>query len=152
MSIKIHELPRDPGKKQKKSRVGRGEGSGHGKTSGKGHKGQQARSGRAKGGTFEGGQTPLVRRIPKFGFKNTAFRIPRGEVTTRQLESHFEAGAVVDPASLHQAGLIKKSVERVKVIVGGPLNKKLTVKCHGFSAGAKSAIEAAGGTCEVLAS
>jgi large subunit ribosomal protein L15 len=81
MSIKIHELPGDRGKKQKKTRVGRGEGSGQGKTAGKGHKGQQARSGRAKGGTFEGGQTPLVRRVPKFGFKNTAFREPRAEVT-----------------------------------------------------------------------
>jgi large subunit ribosomal protein L15 len=152
MSIKIHELPGDRGKKQKKTRVGRGEGSGQGKTAGKGHKGQQARSGRAKGGTFEGGQTPLVRRVPKFGFKNTAFREPRAEVTLGQLEREFESGATVDPAALHAAGLVKKSVTRIKVIASGTLKKKLTVKCHGFSAGAKAAIEAAGGACEVLGS
>lgn len=152
MSVKIHDLPRDPGKKQKKTRVGRGEGSGQGKTAGKGHKGVQARSGRAKGGAFEGGQTPLVRRVPKFGFKNTAFRAPRAEVTLRQLDQKFDAGATVDPAALHQAGLVGKNIERIKVIATGTLNKKLTVKCHGFSAGAKAAIEAAGGACEVLAS
>lgn len=151
MSVKIHDLPGDPGKTQKKTRVGRGEGSGQGKTAGKGHKGVQARSGRAKGGAFEGGQTPLVRRIPKFGFKNTAFREPRAEVTLRQLEAKFEAGATVDPEVLHKAGLIRKSVTRIKVIGGGTLSKKLTVKSHGFSAGAKAAIESAGGTCEVLA-
>jgi large subunit ribosomal protein L15 len=152
MSIKIHELPGDRGKKQKKTRVGRGEGSGQGKTAGKGHKGQQARSGRAKGGAFEGGQTPLVRRIPKYGFKNTAFREPRAEVTLRQLDGKFEAGATVDPEALHAAGLVKKSVTRIKVIASGTLGKSLTVKCHGFSAGARAAIEAAGGTCEVLGS
>lgn len=152
MSVKIHELPGDPGKKQKKTRVGRGEGSGMGKTAGKGHKGVQARSGRAKGGAFEGGQTPLVRRLPKYGFKNTAFRTPRAEITLRQLEQKFETGATVDPAALHQAGLVSKNIERIKVIATGTLSKKLTVKCHGFSAGAKAAIEAAGGACEVLAS
>lgn len=152
MSVKIHDLPGDPGRKQGRKRIGRGEGSGTGKTAGKGHKGAQARAGSAKGGGFEGGQTPLIRRIPKFGFKNTSFREPRAEVTLRQLESKFEAGATVDPESLHKARLIKKSVRRVKVIASGTLNKKLTVKCHGFSAGAKAAIEAAGGTCEVLGS
>lgn len=152
MSIKIHDLPRDPGKIQKKTRVGRGEGSGQGKTAGKGHKGVQARSGRAKGGAFEGGQTPLVRRVPKFGFKNTAFREQRAEVTLRQLEERFESGASVDPESLHAAGLVRKGDRRIKVIGSGTLGKKLSVKCHGFSAGAKSAIEAAGGTCEILAS
>jgi large subunit ribosomal protein L15 len=152
MSVKIHELPGDPGKTQKKTRVGRGEGSGQGKTAGKGHKGAQARSGRAKGGAFEGGQTPLVRRIPKFGFKNTSFREPRAEVTLRQLEAKFEAGSTIDPEVLHKAGLIRKSIKRIKIIGGGTLNKKLTVKSHGFSAGAKAAIEAAGGACEVLAS
>lgn len=152
MSVKIHELPGDPGKKQDRMRIGRGEGSGKGKTSGKGHKGAQARSGATKGGGFEGGQTPLIRRIPKFGFTNTSFREPRAEITLRQLENKFEDGATVDPESLRQARLIKKSVRRVKVIGGGALKKKLTVKCHGFSAGAKAAIEAAGGACEVLGS
>ncbi len=152
MSIKIHELPGDPGKTQKKTRIGRGEGSGQGKTAGKGHKGAQARAGAAKGGAFEGGQTPLVRRIPKFGFKNTSFREPRAEVTLRQLEQKFEAGSTVDPEVLHKSGLVQKRVTRIKVIGSGTLSKKLTVRSHGFSAGAKAAIEAAGGTCEVLGS
>jgi large subunit ribosomal protein L15 len=150
MSIKIHGLPADRGKRQKRKRVGRGESSGWGRTSGKGNKGAQARSGRAKGKGFEGGQTPLIRRVPKYGFSHEAFRAVRAEVTLGKLNK-FESGATVDPEALHGAGLIAKGVERVKVIATGELERKLTVKAHGFSKGARAAIEAKGGACEVLA-
>lgn len=149
MTLKLHELPADPGKTQKKKRVGRGEGSGRGKTAGKGHKGRQARSGHSKGAGFEGGQMPLIRRLPKFGFSNEKFRVKRDEVSLREL-NQFEDGAVVDFAAMHQARLISKQAGYVKVLATGELTKKLTVKAHGFSARAKQAIEAAGGQCETL--
>lgn len=150
MSLKLHELPADKGKRQNARRVGRGEGSGHGKTCARGHKGAQSRSGGAKGGAFEGGQTPLVRRVPKFGFTNLSFRALRAEITLGQLE-RFEDGAVVDPKALHAAGLIPKGAERIKVIATGNLTKRLTVKAHGFSKGARAAIEDRGGACEAAA-
>jgi len=150
MGLKLHELPGDPGKKQKRKRLGRGEGSGLGKTAGKGHKGAQSRAGAAKGGTFEGGQTPLLRRIPKYGFSNVRFRTPRAEITLRQLD-RFEEGATVDLDALKLAGVARKGDEEAKVIATGTLNKKLTVRCNGFSKGAKAAIEAAGGTAEIVA-
>lgn len=150
MSFKIHELPADTGRGAKRKRIGRGEGSGRGKTAGKGHKGQQARAGGGKRGVgFEGGQTPLIRRVPKYGFRNTAFRIPRAEVTLEQL-NRFDAGATVDLAAIHAADLVRNDVVRVKVIATGKIAKKLTIKLQGFSAGARAAIEAAGGVCEVV--
>lgn len=149
MSVKIHELPADPGKKQKRRRVGRGEGSGQGKTCGRGHKGAQSRAGASRSAAFEGGQTPLVRRVPKYGFSNVSHRIPRAEITLEKLE-RFEAGSVVDPEALHSARMIALKVKRVKVIATGKLTKSLTVKAHGFTKGARAAIEAAGGTCEIL--
>ena len=149
--LKQHELPADPGARQKKKRVGRGEGSGLGKTSGYGHKGEKARSGRAKGKGFEGGQVPLMRRLPKFGFTNHAFQKKKGEVTIEQL-NQFDAGSTVDFGVLHGARLISKQVTTYKVIGKGELNKKLTVKAHGFSAGARATIEAAGGVCETIES
>ena len=147
--IKLHELPADPGKQQKRKRVGRGEGSGHGKTSGHGHKGRQARSGHSKGAGFEGGQMPMIRRLPKFGFNNDRFRVKRGEVTLAQLNK-FEDGSVVDFVAVCKAGFVSHQSRMVKVIATGELNKKLTVKLNGFSAQAKAAIEAAGGTCETV--
>ena len=147
--LKLHELIGDPGKTQKKKRVGRGEGSGQGKTAGKGHKGKQARSGSGKGSSFEGGQMPMIRRLPKFGFSNARFRVARGEVSLAQLNK-FEDGATVDFAALRQKGLVPKQVEYVKVLATGELTRKLTVKLNGFSAKAREAIEGAGGICETV--
>lgn len=149
MGLKLHELPGDPGKKQKRKRVGRGEGSGLGKTCGRGHKGAQARAGAAKGGAFEGGQTPLLRRIPKFGFSNVRFRTPRAEITLRQLD-RFDEGSTIDLDALKKAGIARKGDQKAKVIATGTLSKKLTVRCSGFSRGAKAAIEAAGGSAEIV--
>ena len=139
-----------PEKKQKTKRLGRGEGSGQGKTSGKGHKGKQARSGSGKGAYFEGGQMPMIRRLPKFGFSNERNKIAKAAVTLEHLESKFEDGATVDFDALAGLRLISKNSEYVKVIATGTLSKKLTVKLHGFSAKAKEAIEAAGGSCETV--
>jgi large subunit ribosomal protein L15 len=148
--FKLHDLPGDPGKKQQRKRVGRGEGSGQGGTSGKGHKGKDARSGAGKGAGFEGGQMPLIRRIPKFGFSNDNFRDKRAAVTLGQLENKFEAGAVVDLEALRKARLIALQTEYVKIIATGALTKKLIVHAHGYSAQARVAIEAAGGQCETV--
>jgi large subunit ribosomal protein L15 len=149
MTLKLHELPADPGKTQRKKRVGRGEGSGRGKTAGKGHKGVQARSGHQKGAGFEGGQMPLIRRLPKFGFSNVRFRARRAEVLLSDL-NQFDDGATVDPSALSAAGIVSKQAEYIKVLATGEVSRKLTVKAHGFSAQAKAAIEAAGGTCETI--
>ena len=140
MTLKLHELPADRGALQRKQRIGRGEGSGWGKTAGKGHKGAKSRSGGSKGGAFEGGQTPLVRRVPKFGFSNVPFRVRRAAITLRNL-NEFDEGATVDP----------KSVREVKVIATGELTRSLNVRLNRFSAGARAAIEAKGGTCETVA-
>lgn len=147
--LKLHELQGDPGKTQKKRRIGRGEGSGWGKTSGHGHKGKQARSGAGKSAAFEGGQMPLIRRLPKFGFSNIRFKAKKGEVTLANL-NRFEDGATVDFTAVHQAGLVAKQAEFVKVLATGKLTKKLNVRLNGFSAKAREAIEAAGGTCETV--
>jgi len=151
MALKIHDLPGDPGKRQKKKRVGRGESSGWGRTAGKGNKGAKARSGRAKGRGFEGGQTPLLRRIPKYGFSNAAFQEKRAHITLIQL-NRFDDGAVVDRDALHKAGLIRKGVERVKLICKGALKKKLTVRLQACSPGAQTAVEACGGKWEAAGS
>lgn len=149
MSLKIHELPGDPGAIKKRKRIGRGEGSGWGKTSGKGHKGAQARAGASKRGVFEGGQTPLTRRLPKFGFSNVTFRTPREALRLDKL-NRFDDGAVVDIKAVYEAGLIKKKTRKVKVIATGELQRKLDVKLQGFSEAARKAIEAKGGTCEIV--
>lgn len=148
--LKLHELPGDPGKTQKKKRVGRGEGSGLGKTSGKGNKGKKSRSGAAKGAGFEGGQMPLIRRLPKFGFNNDRFRLKRAEVTLSQLEKFFEDGATVDFAALTEKHIVSKQAEHVKLLANGAVTKKLTVRLSGISAKAREAIEAVGGTCETV--
>lgn len=138
-----------PGAKKAPKRVGRGPGSGHGKTAGKGHKGQKARAGGGKGAGFEGGQMPLFRRVPKRGFtprERRAYAV----VNLSALEP-FPAGSVVDPDGLVEAGLIKKA-ERgsVKLLGDGELARALTVKVHAVSQSAKQKIEAAGGAVEVL--
>lgn len=149
MNLKLHEIPGDPGMKQKKQRVGRGEGSGWGRCSGKGDKGQQSRSGGGKGPAFEGGQMPLIRRIPKFGFSTKPWRLLRAEVTLEFLNK-FDEGTTVDVESLREGRYIPKKTQYVKVLATGQLTKKLNVKLNGFSAKAREAIEAAGGTCETV--
>ena len=147
--MRLDEFRPAPGAKKRPKRVGRGPGSGHGKTAGKGHKGQKARSGGGKGRGFEGGQMPLHRRVPKRGFAPRD-RIVYAVVNLRSLGA-FTAGSVVDPERLADAGLIKKS-ERglVKLLGEGEVAHSLTVKVHAISASAKDKVEAAGGVVEVL--
>ena len=146
--MKIHELSPAPGSNQAPYRKGRGAGSGNGKTAGKGHKGQKARSGGGVRPGFEGGQMPLQRRIPKRGFVNI-FATRYAAVNLSALDK-FEAGAVVDAAALKEAGIIKKELDGVKILGQGDLTKALTVKAAKFSESAKQKIEAAGGQAEVI--
>ena len=147
--MKLHELSPVDGSKKSVKRIGRGHGSGWGKTSGKGHKGQKARSGGSIRPGFEGGQMPLQRRVPKRGFNNI-FRKKIVALTLKQLETKFDNGAVVDVDALRNAGLVKNSFDGVKILGNGELTKSLTVKVDGFSAAAKEAIEKAGGMAEVI--
>ena len=142
--MKLHELHPAEGSTSAQKRLGRGSGSGLGKTSGKGHKGAKARSGGGKRPGFEGGQMPLYRRVPKRGFNNV-FGTEYAEVNVERLEA-FEDGAVVDAKALIEARIIRKELDGVKVLGGGELTKKLTVKATKFSASAKEKIEAVGGT------
>lgn len=146
--MKLHELQPVLGSRKEKNRVGRGIGSGNGKTSGRGQKGQKARSGGGVRPGFEGGQNPLFRRIPKRGFNN----INRKEYALVNLSdlNKFEDGQTVTPTNLIESKIIKKELSGVKVLANGKLERKLTVKVHKFSSSAKEAIEAAGGICEVL--
>ncbi len=146
--MKLHELSPAVGSTKEAKRIGRGHGSGNGKTAGKGHKGQKARAGRGIRAGFEGGQMPLQRRVPKRGFNNifaTKFAI----VNVSDLEV-FEAGAVIDTQALQDKGLVKKTYDGVKVLGNGNLSKAVTVKASAFSESAKSKIEAAGGKAEVI--
>ena len=148
--MKMHELKPAEGAKTSATRLGRGTGSGLGKTSGKGHKGQNARSGGGVRPGFEGGQMPLVRRIPKRGFNNR-FRKVYSIVNIKALEAKFESGEVVDAEALIITGILSKIEDAgVKILGGGELTKALTVKANKFSASAKEAIEKAGGSVEVL--
>ena len=146
--MKLHELKPSEGSRQVRNRVGRGIGSGNGKTAGKGHKGQNARSGGGVRPGFEGGQNPLYRRLPKRGFTN----INRKEYAIVNLDTlnRFEDGAEVIPAALVETGIVSKELAGIKVLGNGTLSKKLTVKAHKFSASAKEAIENAGGQTEVI--
>ncbi|MBQ7981095.1 MAG: 50S ribosomal protein L15 [Oscillospiraceae bacterium] len=146
--MKIHELSPAAGSNKDVKRIGRGHGSGWGKTAGKGHKGQNARSGGGVRPGFEGGQMPLARRIPKRGFNN----IFAEDVTVINVSAlaKFKEGTVVDNEILKAAGLIKKLDEKVKILGKGELNVNLTVKAAAFSASAKEKIEKAGGKAEVM--
>ena len=146
--MKLHELSPAPGATFERKRVGRGHGSGNGKTAGKGHKGQKARAGRGMRPGFEGGQMPLQRRVPKRGFNNI-FATRYATVNVSDL-ARFEDGAVVDAAALKEKGLIKKQYDGVKILGNGEINVKLSVKAAGFSESAKQKIEAAGGKAEVI--
>ncbi|WP_353853993.1 50S ribosomal protein L15 [Bacillus sp. Bos-x628] len=146
--MKLHELKPSEGSRKVRNRVGRGIGSGNGKTSGKGHKGQNARSGGGVRPGFEGGQMPLFQRLPKRGFTN----INRKDYAVINLDklNSFDEGTEVTPELLLETGIISKLKAGVKILGNGKLEKKLTVKANKFSASAKEAIEAAGGTAEVI--
>ena len=146
--MRLDELKPANGSSKKRKRVGRGDGSGHGKTSCRGHKGQGARSGGNVQPGFEGGQMPLQRRLPKRGFNNR-FRIEMSVVNLGQLEL-LPAGSEVTPESLSRHGWVTGKNLKIKILADGTLSKALTVKAHGFSAKAKEKIEAAGGTVELI--
>lgn len=146
--MKLHELSPAPGSTKEAFRKGRGHGSGSGKTAGKGHKGQNARSGGGVRPGFEGGQMPLARRLPKRGFNNI-FATKYGTINVSDLDK-FEDGAVVDATAIKEAGLLKKTLDGVKVLGNGEVTKKLTVKATAFSDSAKEKIEKAGGKAEVI--
>ena len=146
--MKLHELSPNPGAVRDVKRVGRGHGSGNGKTAGKGHKGQKARSGGSIRPGFEGGQTALARRIPKRGFNNI-FATKYAVINVSDLEM-FNDGITVDAELLKASGLVKKELDGIKVLGNGELTKNLTVKAAKFSAAAKEKIEKAGGKAEVM--
>ena len=146
--MKLHELAPAAGATRERFRVGRGHGSGNGKTAGKGHKGQYARSGGGVRPGFEGGQMPLYRRLPKRGFKNH-FAINYAIVNVSDLNT-FEEGAVVNAETLTAAGLVNDQLDGIKILGSGELTKKLTVQATAFSESAKAKIEAAGGKAEVM--
>lgn len=147
--MKLNELSPAEGAKKVAYRKGRGHGSGNGKTAGRGHKGQKARSGGGVRPGFEGGQTPLYRRMPKRGFNNKIFALQYAEINVGDLNS-FEDGAVVDLAAMIESGLIKKAYDGVSVLGDGELSKKLTVKAARFTKSAAAKIEGAGGKAEVI--
>jgi len=147
--MKLHELAPNPGARKERKRLGRGIGSGLGKTSGKGHKGQNARSGGGVRPGFEGGQMPLTRRLPKRGFSNAPFRVTYEIINVADLE-RFDAGTVVTPELLEETRVCKNAVKGVKVLGTGDLTKALTVRAHKVSESARQKIEAAGGKVEVI--
>ena len=147
--MELKDLYPAPGSRHARKRVGRGPGSGKGKTAGRGMNGQLSRAGGGKRAGFEGGQTPLARRLPKLpGFTNIN-RVDYAEVNVSTLNK-FEDGAVVDIAALTEKGIVKNSFDSVKILSNGTITKKLTVKASAFSEGAKAKIEAAGGKIEVI--
>jgi large subunit ribosomal protein L15 len=147
--VTLHTLKAPHRSTHRKKRVGRGQGSGLGKTAGRGGKGQKARSGNMRFEGFEGGQSPLQRRLPKFGF-NSPNRLDIAIVNVGELQAHFKAGATVNEASLRTARLIHGAYDAVKILGTGELTVKLTVKAHKISEGAKAAIEKAGGSVEEI--
>lgn len=148
--MRLHDLKPRPGAKHRRKRLGQGESSGHGKTAGRGGKGQTARSGSSIRIGFEGGQMPLIRRLPKRGFNNARFTTTYLPVNVASLND-FEEGTRVDEALLRASGLANGKSEGIKILGDGELNKKLTVCASAFSASARAKIEAKGGTCEVVA-
>ena len=147
--MKLHDLAPAAGATKANKRIGRGPGSGQGKTAGKGHKGQLARAGRGQRAGFEGGQMPLQRRIPKRGFNNI-FGTEMAIVNVATLDKYYEDGATVTVENLLEKGILSKSMDGVKVLGQGEISKKLTVQVNAFSESAKSKIEAAGGKAEVI--
>ena len=148
--MRLHDLKPRPGAKHRRKRLGQGESSGHGKTSGRGGKGQTARSGSSVRIGFEGGQMPLLRRIPKRGFNNARHTVEYIPVNLTAL-NRFDDGASVDETALRSLGLANGRLPRIKILGGGELTRKLTIHAHAFSASARAKIEAKGGTCELIA-
>lgn len=147
--MKLHELRSPAGARRKAKRVGRGIGSGFGKTSGRGQKGQGARSGGGKGPGFEGGQTPLQRRLPKRGFSNARFSRRYAAVNVEEL-NRYDADTVVTPELLLESRVVRDAKDGIKVLGGGEITRPLTVRVHAFSRSAAAKIEAAGGNIEVI--
>ncbi len=147
--MKLHNLKPNEGSVKSRKRLGRGPSSGYGKTSGKGHKGQNARSGGGVRIGFEGGQTPLFRRLPKRGFSNAPFKKTYAVINLSDLNK-FEDGAVITPELLKEMGLIKQQLDGIKVLGSGALDKKIHVKAHKFSETAQAKIEKLGGKAEVI--
>jgi large subunit ribosomal protein L15 len=149
--MSLNKLKPPAGSKFARKRVGRGPGSGNGKTAGRGNKGAQSRSGYSYKRGFEGGQMPLHRRVPKRGFNNKDFRTEYEVVNLDQLEARFEAGATVTPETLRTSGLVSARHARIKVLARGEVSKALTVQAHKFSGKAAEKIAAAGGKAEAIA-
>ena len=147
--MKLHTMSPNEGATSTRKRLGRGPGSGHGKTSGHGHKGQNARSGGGVRPGFEGGQTPLFRRIGKRGFTNARFKVEYAVLNLDDL-NRFENDSVITPELLKEMGILKNQLDGVKILGNGTLEKKLVVKAHKFSARAKEEIEKLGGKVEVI--
>ena len=147
--MKLHDLSPAAGSVKARKRIGRGPASGQGKTAGKGHKGQLARAGRGQRAGFEGGQMPLQRRVPKRGFNNI-FATEMAIVNTATLDKYYNDGETVTVDSLLEKGILKKTLDGVKILGRGELTKKLSVEANAFSESAKSKIEAAGGKAEVI--
>jgi large subunit ribosomal protein L15 len=147
--MSLHEINQGVHKHKRPNRKGRGLGSGQGKTAGRGHKGQFARSGWKGLSIFQGGGSPLVRRVPKRGFTNSGALVV-AEINVGDLEELFDAGATITPESLMEAGILKKRFDVLKVLGDGELTKKLAVSAHRFSASAKEKIEKAGGTANIV--
>ena len=147
--MKLHELKPNEKAFKPRKRVGRGPGSGLGKTSGRGENGQKSRSGYSHKAGFEGGQLPLYRRLPKRGFSNAKFKCEYAVINVSDLNK-FDNGAIVTPEILKDMGILKKQLSGVKILGNGNLDKKLTVKAHRFTASAQAKIEAKGGKAEVI--
>ncbi|CAN5680553.1 50S ribosomal protein L15 [soil metagenome] len=148
--MRLHDLKPNPGAKHRRKRLGIGESSGHGKTSGKGHKGQKARSGGGTRPGFEGGQMPLYRRLPKRGFNNAAFKTVYGIVNLDDLEKRFDDGAAINEKLLRGAGVIRGTLDGVKVLGRGEVNKKFHLEVDSISTSAKEKIEKAGGSVTLI--
>lgn len=149
--MRLHELAPRPGAKHRRKRLGCGESSGHGKTSGRGHKGQKARAGAAIRLGFEGGQMPLYRRVPGKGFNNTRFATNYAVINLSTLEERFEAGAEINERALRESGILRGRYHGVKILGSGELTKSFTVSVASISASAREKIEKAGGTVTALA-
>ncbi|MCI0468625.1 MAG: 50S ribosomal protein L15 [Nitrospirae bacterium] len=147
--MRIGQLAPAPGSKRSPKRIGRGHGSGHGKTATKGHKGQKARSGGNKGPYFEGGQTPLQRRIPKRGFKNTLFKKRYAIINLKEID--ILELSEISPETLLQSGAIKKIYDGLKILGEGDIKRAVSVKAHACSSSAEAKIKAAGGSIEKIA-
>ena len=147
--MKLHELKKNPGATHSKKIVGRGPGSGLGKTSGKGHKGQNARSGGGVNPVFEGGQLPLYRRLPKRGFSNAKFKTEYAVINVSDLDK-FEEGTVITPELLKEVGMVKKQLAGIKVLGNGEITKKVTIRAHRFTSSALRKLEESGSKAEVI--